>query len=84
MTYLPEVVFQKILCYCDDRIEQRQRHYLGKTLKVIKIYRNLGRGSGLGFLTVVGLYSRAIDDFGGRLYPSHDGRRLHYLPQLGN
>ena len=80
MTYLPVVVFQKILCYCDDRIEQRQRHYHGKTLKMIKILRNLGTKTGLGFLCVTSLYMGALEEFGGSLYPSQDGRQLHYLP----
>ena len=35
MTYLPTNVFQNILAYCDDRVEQRQRR-LWKSIKIIR------------------------------------------------
>jgi len=38
MVYLPQDIMTKILEYCDDRVEQRQRRLKGKVLDVI--YRN--------------------------------------------
>ena len=38
MTYFPKQVLTKILAYCDDRVEQRQRELKGKVLDIF--YRN--------------------------------------------
>ena len=80
MTLLPDPAFQKILEYSDDRKERHQRFHQGETLKVISIFRLLADGSGLSFKRVAFIYGTALEENGGRLFPSEDGRRMIYLP----
>ena len=80
MVFLPTNVLKKILEYIDYRKERNQQAHLGKTMKVIDILRRLGSNTGLDFKRVAFIYSAALGEFGGRLFPSQDGRRLLYLP----
>ena len=80
MTLLPDPAFQKILEYCDDRKERHQRLLHRDISAVISIFRLLADGSGLSFKRVAFIYGTALEENGGRLFPSEDGRRMIYLP----
>ena len=80
MTWLPPNVLKKILEFCDDRKEKHQRFHQGETLKTIGIFRLLASGSGLSFKRVAFIYGTALEENGGRLFPSEDGRSMIYLP----
>ena len=80
MTLLPDPAFQKILEYCDDRKERHQRFHQGETSKVIGIFRLLADGSGLSFKRVAFIYGTALEENGGGLFPSQDGRSIVYRP----